>query len=433
MTAPLGPRVEALLSRAAAAEGAGQVEAARSLLLEAAKLASGHPVVENALGVAAHRAGDLASAERHYRAATQGDPSAPQLWVNLATVQRERGDFKGERAALEAALSRDQRHLVANLRLAERLEADGDVSGAAQRWHALLQLAQGLAEIPPGLAPFLEHARDFVGRQGDAFAAYLEAQLADARAPLTPAERRRFDACLDVVLGRRRIFTNECSGIHFPFLPADEFFDRGHFPWLEQLEAATPVIRAELQALLAAGAEGLEPYVQRPPGSPDSKWSPLDGRLDWGAFFLWKFGNRIDEACARCPETARIAQSLPLADMPGRAPTVFFSLLRPRTRLPAHTGVSNLRAIVHLPLIVPEGCGFRVGGETRRWEEGRAFAFDDTIDHEAWNDSDALRAILILDTWNPHLTDTERDLMRRFFVAADASPLGPTTAMAVAD
>jgi aspartyl/asparaginyl beta-hydroxylase (cupin superfamily) len=185
--------------------------------------------------------------------------------------------------------------------------------------------------------------------------------------------------------------------------------------------------------LLAEGAPGLEPYVQRPPGSPDSKWAPLDGKLDWGAFFLWKFGQRVDEACARCPETARLVDGLPLADMPGRAPTVFFSLLKPRTRLPAHTGVSNLRAIVHLPLIVPEACGFRVGGETRAWVEGQAFAFDDTIDHEAWNDSDQLRAILILDSWNPHLTATERDLMRRFFVAADGSGLNPAGSTAVAD
>ena len=74
-----------------------------------------------------------------------------------------------------------------------------------------------------------------------------------------------------------------------------------------------------------------------------------------------------------------------------------------------------------MPLIVPPGCGFRVGGETRVWEEGRAFVFDDTIEHEAWNDSDALRAVLIFDVWNPHLSDGERELLRRYFAAADAS------------
>ena len=96
-------------------------------------------------------------------------------------------------------------------------------------------------------------------------------------------------------------------------------------------------------------------------------------------------------------------------------------MLKPRTRIPPHTGVTNTRAIIHLPLIVPPGCGFRVGGETRTWEEGVAFAFDDTIEHEAWNDGDDLRAVLIFDVWNPHLSERECDVLRRYFASADAS------------
>jgi len=63
-------------------------------------------------------------------------------------------------------------------------------------------------------------------------------------------------------------------------------------------------------------------------------------------------------------------------------------------------------------LVVPAGCGFRVGAETRAWEEGRAWAFDDTIEHEAWNDSGSPRAILIIDAWNPLLTEAERTAIR---------------------
>jgi len=221
--------------------------------------------------------------------------------------------------------------------------------------------------------------------------------------------------------------------VHFPFLPADEFFDREHFPWLRFAEEHSEAIRAELIALLNDGAPGLRPYVAMEPGTPPNKWSPFDHSLDWGAWYMWRFGVKQEEACARAPATARMLEQLPLADMPGRGPTAFFSLLRPKTRLPAHTGVSNLRAIVHLPLIVPAGCGFRVGGETREWKVGEAFAFDDTIEHEAWNDSDELRGILIFDVWNPHLTLTERGLMRDFFRVADASGHNPGGSTAVAD
>ena len=120
-------------------------------------------------------------------------------------------------------------------------------------------------------------------------------------------------------------------------------------------------------------------------------------------------------------------ESVPRSQVPGRMPTAFFSVLRPRTHLPAHNGVTNSRAIIHLPLIVPAGCRFRVGGETREWKVGEAWAFDDTIEHEAWNDSDELRAILIFDVWNPHLTEAEQHLLRAFFEASDASGFNPAT------
>ncbi len=40
-----------------------------------------------------------------------------------------------------------------------------------------------------------------------------------------------------------------------------------------------------------------------------------------------------------------------------------------------------------------------------------AWVFDDTIEHEAWNDSDELRIILIFDVWNPFLSEAERELI----------------------
>jgi aspartyl/asparaginyl beta-hydroxylase (cupin superfamily) len=89
-----------------------------------------------------------------------------------------------------------------------------------------------------------------------------------------------------------------------------------------------------------------------------------------------------------------------------------FSILKPGAIIPPHTGVTNIRAVVHLPLVVPSNCGFRVGAESREWREGVAWAFDDTIEHEAWNGSAQPRAILIADAWNPHLCEDERILLR---------------------
>jgi aspartyl/asparaginyl beta-hydroxylase (cupin superfamily) len=73
--------------------------------------------------------------------------------------------------------------------------------------------------------------------------------------------------------------------------------------------------------------------------------------------------------------------------------------------------------LVHLPLIIPPGCGFRVGAEVREWIPGKALVFDDTMEHEAWNDSDVPRAVMIFDIWNPSLSAAERDMVRTLTVA----------------
>jgi aspartyl/asparaginyl beta-hydroxylase (cupin superfamily) len=120
---------------------------------------------------------------------------------------------------------------------------------------------------------------------------------------------------------------------------------------------------------------------------------------------------RIEDHLAQCPRTAALLASAPLCTIPRHAPTAFFSVLAPKTRIPGHTGVTNTRFIVHLALTVPPSCGFRVGAETRSWQEGRAWVFDDTFEHEAWNDSDEPRVVLIFDVWNSFLSAAERDLV----------------------
>ncbi|MEN2786815.1 aspartyl/asparaginyl beta-hydroxylase domain-containing protein [Sphingomonas qilianensis] len=341
--------------------------------------------------------------------------------MNLARAYRLARDDARERDALEGALAIDQRHFMALVRMAELLERMGEDAHAAERWSGVLAMSAMLDDRGPAIDALLDHARDYVMRQRTTFAAAIDSGLSAARAAVPAHRRRRFDACIDATMGRRQIYANQCAGLHFPFLPADEFFDRDHFPWLGEIEAQTDVIRGEFEALVAADAASFLPYVAMEPGTPANKWSPLNHSLEWGAFHLWKNGWRDEAACARCPQTVTALERLPLCDLPGRAPTVFFSVLKPGAHLPAHTGVSNVRAIIHLPLIVPPGCSFRVGGEMRDWKVGKAWAFDDTIEHEAWNRSDAMRAILIFDVWNPHIEPEERALLRQFFPLADAS------------
>jgi aspartyl/asparaginyl beta-hydroxylase (cupin superfamily) len=375
----------------------------------------------NRHGIAALQAGDAAAAASHFTAAIAGDPHSGALQRNLASAWRALGDEDRELAALDAALAIDRRDLMAWIRKGERHEARGEKGAALAAWSAAIALGGQLSPVPPPLEALLAHGQAFVTGATDTMYAAASDAFGAIRGELSETETRRGDAFIASALGRRRIYQNECAGIYYPFLPADEFFDRDHFAWLADIETQTSAIRAELQALLADPGEALRPYVRMEAGTPASIWSDLDNRLDWGACFLWEYGEPNQPVLDRCPATAAALAAIPGARIPGRAPSAFFSMLKPRTRIPPHTGVTNTRAIVHLPLIVPPGCGFRVGGETRIWEEGRAFAFDDTIEHEAWNDSDDLRAVLIFDVWNPHLSARERDLLVRYFASADAS------------
>lgn len=421
------------MTAAAQAGRAGRREEAKRLFGQVLATAGEHPVALNGMGMQHLALGEPAVAVGWFERAIAADPAAPELSMNLARAWREQGDTVAEEAALNGALALDQRHFMALVRLAELHERTGDTGRAAERWGHVLAVAASLEERTPALEQMLAHAQTVVARQGASFAAAIDDGLADARAGLDAGALRRFDACIDHALGRRRIYANECAGMHFPFLPADEFFDREHFPWLASIEAQTDVIRTEFEALIAADAGAVRPYVAMAAGTPANKWSPLDGSLDWGAMHLWKDGRRDDALCAKVPRTAAAIEALPLSDLPGRTPTVFFSILKPGAHLPAHSGVSNVRAIVHLPLIVPPGCTFRVGGETRQWEEGRAWVFDDTIDHEAWNRADRPRAILIFDVWNPHISETERALLRRFYTVAATADDAPPGLIAVSD
>lgn len=369
--------------------------------------------------MAALRAGDAPAAILAAQEAADADPGAISLWINLALACRTGGDTPGERIALERALELDRLDFTAQLRMAQLLQREGEETKALIAWDGTLQLAQRFPGLPDPVRAELAAGAAYCDKLRARLAVAARAALEAAQEGVSETERRRISAFAGVALGERRIYQNECAGLHYPFLPADEFFDSGHFPWFAALEAEAGAIRAELDALLKEPGEAIRPYVRMEPGSPENKWTPLDGSLDWSACFLWEYGVPNAAVIERCPQTARILESLPLARIPGRAPNAFFSVLRPRSRIPAHTGVTNTRAIIHLALEVPPGCGFRVGGETREWVEGKAFAFDDTIEHEAWNDSDARRAVLIIDAWNPHLSERECASINAYFAAND--------------
>ena len=404
-------QIRTLIEAVDHADRAGNSRDADNTLARAMAAAPDHPGVLNVAGMRALLRGDAVAARPLLERAVAADPASPGLWLNLALVHREFRDDGAERDTVERALAIDPRFVPALLHKARLLERQGKSKQAAYMYHAFLCCVPAGVQHPPAMQAAVEHANRILKEHDAALEAFLRPRVNEARARNAGARLDRFDACFDTLVGKRRVFAPQPTFMLFPRVPAIEFLDQDHFPWLDAFDAATDEIRAEARSALAEAADDFVPYVSKPAGSPIDQWQELNNSRRWSTFYLLKNGVRIERHLARCPRTAALLEAAPLCDTPGHAPSAFFSVLAPRTRIPAHTGVTNTRFIVHVPLIVPPACAFRVGAETRPWREGCAWVFDDTFEHEAWNNSDEHRVILIFDVWNCFLTPAERDLV----------------------
>ena len=378
------------------------------------------PAALNAAGLTALAQGQASTAVTLLRRAVAADTASPLLWYNLATALRSAGSDADHDAAVDEALARDPYFAHALLAKGQFREAAGDAADALAHYRRLIAAIDPAEPQSPGFAAGVDHARRVLAAAAAALETDLEARLGARLDAEAPAATERFRHAVEIGLGRRRVYHPQPLVLAYPYLPPVQFFDPALFPWFDQLAAATPVVRAELQALLASGGDGFAPYVAYPKGAPVNQWAALNHSDTWAAQFLIEHGVGNAGLRQKCPGTAALLDTLPLFDLAGRGPVAFFSLLKPRTHIPPHTGATNIRTIVHLPLIVPDGCQFRVGNDTRPWVEGEPFAFDDTIEHEAINASDALRAVLIIDCWNPYLSQLERELLAGYVTALDA-------------
>ena len=420
-TVPLGdPRVSGLLAQIERLFAERRDHEAMRLLHEAEAQFPGHPALLHERARRLLAAGDAAGARGLLERVVTEAPDQLPYWLSYAAALRRLEAHAEEMRALERALALDPTHLIVLLQKAALLDLTNRPRAAAGIYADALQTLAPGTRLPPPVEAHLAHARQRVAQNSAELAAMLEPRLGAVRGARDGAEQARanlrFERCLDRMLGRRRIYTPEPTFMLYPYLENYEYYDRSFFPWLAALESRAEEIRQELLGVLAEDRAGIQPYVDYGEGLPLNQWRELNHSRRWGAYFLWNQGERVEAHMARCPRTIETLASLPQVDIAGRGPTAFFSILEPHTRIPAHTGITNTRLTVHLPLIVPPGCRFRVGGETREWRAGEAWVFDDSVEHEAWNDSDSPRAILIFDVWNPQLSVLERDLVRELML-----------------
>lgn len=293
----------------------------------------------------------------------------------------------------------------------------GDPKAAMSFYQAALQAARSIPQFDPRTVERLRSAQAFIQQRAADFQQKLGAALADFR-PEDAAAGTRLTHSLDMLRGTRQIFPQQPLVFYYPYLAQRQFFEREEFDWVSEIEAATPVIREELLALLERGAD-FRPYVEDEVNRPQRQFHHLNNDPSWSALYLWRDSLLVPEIAERCPRTVEALSKVPLTHIGQRTPSALFSRLEPGAHIPPHTGMLNCRLICHLPLIVPRGCWLRVCNETREWEEGKMLIFDDSIEHEARNPTGELRIILLFDVWRPELSETERQAISTIFDAID--------------
>ena len=402
--------ISRLESQAIQAHRAGRVQEYLACWNRILEIDPVHVRTLTAVGQHAFQRADFQGALDAFKKVTDSSGTDPQDWVNLALAYQQLGQEKDEASAIERALKIAPDYLLALLLKGARCERMGLRHDAARAFGAAAAVAPNPEHLPPDLRAPVQHARTYKQEYDRMCGEFLDAHLEATYKAFSGENLKRFRDSVDIMVGRKRRYDSWSHGHHYPGLPAIEFLDREEFPWLDAFEKETDSIREEFLEILKS-EDGFTPYISYPDGMPLNQWAELNNSPRWSAFHMFKHGKRLDANADRAPRTMALLATAPQPVQPGRTPAAMFSLLKPKTRIPPHTGISNARLVTHVPLIIPENCGFRVGNETRQWVPGQAFVFDDTIEHEAWNDSDKLRVVLIFDIWHPMLSEAERALI----------------------
>lgn len=363
------------------------------------------------LGVHAFQRGDLNTSLEMLGNARARAPQDPMIHITLSRVYREMGNVDAEWQAVGSALAIDPYFLPGLLGKAEFMERQGRVAMAASMFRDVLKVAPPEQEWPHVLQRRLQHARDVVRKDTEDLFDFLRQAVAAQRGAVESALHGRWDEAASIMAGRTRPYHSECNRLQIPRLPAITFYDDALFPWMAELESRTEIIKTELQAMLASHGEEFVPYIQYQPGDPVNQWDKLNHSRNWSGFHLYAHGQPVQEHLAQCPQTAEALALVDTVGIAGLCPNAMFSALAPGAHIPPHTGETNARLVAHLPLVVPPNCHFRVGYDWAQWREGKCWVFDDTLEHEARNDSNQLRVILMLDVWNPLLSLAEREMV----------------------
>ncbi|MBK7904230.1 MAG: aspartyl/asparaginyl beta-hydroxylase domain-containing protein [Proteobacteria bacterium] len=328
------------------------------------------------------------------QAARAGQADVPVI-LGLAYACRALQDWAGGRL-VDRVLTLDPRNVRALVMKGDGFEQAGNTRAASAYYRAALRSAPPPDRVSPDLLQELRRVQQASEKYEKRYEEHMRTWLKSHGFDESESNTRVRQS-LDIMLGRKRIHLQEPRHFYFPQLPQRQFYDRADFPWLDAIEAATDSIRAEWQAIRQGTS--FKPYRRARPGGANCV-----------SAFLLAERRTEPRPCRPLPaDDGCLGQRATVAQIPHFA----FGAVRALaagTHMPPRSGPTNTRLQVHLPLIAPSKCRLRVGNDVREWQAGRASVFDDSMDHEAWNDGDQALVVLQFDIARPEMTEDENRL-----------------------
>lgn len=366
---------------------------------------------------------ELEQAQSFIERAIRINPERAELHQNLGIVLRARGFLSGALMAFDHALYRNPRLAIAWVQRGDILQGLEKIDESIASYRQAEQIAGNLVQLAAANGPrtryALERAAGLVHRYRKSM---LDESLDLIRRNHPKDSLARCETALSSMIQETHVEYADPQQrpmfCYVPNLSAKPFYDAKRFSTLRTLETSAHKIEHELRTVLQGTQESLQAYVNIP-ADHQGVWRDLNHSPNWSSYHFYQNGRKIKENCDRCPETTAAIESLTLVRMQAHAPEVFFSILKPGTRIPPHYGLANYKLAVHLPLIIPENCGIQVGDVTQEWTLGQCLVFDDSFEHSAWNLSSELRAVLILEVWHPDLRSEEREFLATALSAID--------------
>ena len=342
------------------------------------------------------------------------------IWLGLALARQAQTQPEKMIEALDKVLLDDPTNLRALLMKGDAIWDKGQHAEAATLYNYIQKLVPDPAMVNGPARQMVEQVSTRLSAHNAGIRAHLSAHMGDAHGgKASRYEQARFERARAMLFGERQRYSQEPRSFFYPELPDREFYEPSDYAWSQKLIAAEDQIRKEFEALRAR-PDAFTPYIHASGNVPVDRNNPLLDNEDWSAVHIQKNGVVNEDIAAMMPTVLEALSEAPLERIDQRGPTVLVSRLAPGAKIPPHTGYLNTRLTCHLPIIIPDGSGLRCGNETRHWRSGEMLMFNDSIDHEAWNNSDQDRFVLIFFVWRPELSLADQAMIKSLIEGIDS-------------